>query len=114
MADLARSDASEAPLPAAPQSGFLVAPIQASALPDDDEQQLPACTWDEPDLAFLEPRRLVGQVVPLRVLGSRASDLVRNIVGALGAPMTYVLLALILDSDNFWLRAAHPRDQRMG
>ncbi len=96
--NLAGISASDAPLRAAPQSRSPAAPMQASAMSDAYGQPLPACTWEDPDVSFLEPRRLCGQMIPLKDLGSGTSNLLQSIVAALGAPMVYALLALLVST----------------
>jgi hypothetical protein len=57
---------------------------------------LPAGTWDDPDLHLVQAQSLTGHAPPLDALPSRVSDLVQEIARALGAPLAFVVLALLV------------------
>ncbi|WP_152568771.1 DUF3987 domain-containing protein [Microvirga sp. BSC39] len=86
------------PLPAIPQSEGATERSSSSATIDGAMESRPASSWDDPDTYFVQAQRLVGPEVPLQVLGAGSRNLLQNIVRALGAPMVYALLALLVST----------------
>lgn len=89
---------SSEPTPAVSQSEGATKRGSSSATVDGAIESRPISSWDDPDTYFVQAQRLAGPEVPLQVLGAGSRNLLQNIVRALGAPMAYVLLALLVST----------------
>jgi Protein of unknown function (DUF3987) len=89
---------SNEPTPAVSQSDGATERSSSSATIGGVMESRPASSWDDPDTYFVQAQRLVGPEVPLQVIGAGSRNLLQNIVRALGAPMVYALLALLVST----------------
>jgi hypothetical protein len=89
---------SSEPTPEVSQSEGATERSSSSATIDGAMESRLASFWDDPDTYFVQAQCLVGPEVPLQVLGAGSRNHLQNIVRALGAPMVYALLALLVST----------------